>query len=614
MLQNDKDVGKSKPGRPPGGLAGHNHWLLANLSTAGLVALLLTLGLLIIHARSGPSTPPQIARKLATPTERVGPATATPEPTQSVPVETTTQPAPTGHSGRALPVERGRFFAASGACALCHTNMVDEAGADVSTDADWCSTMMANSARDVFWQATLRSEVLSSPDYQAAIEDKCATCHMPMARFTSVARGGQGQVLDAGYLSSEDELHTLAMDSVACTACHQIAAEGLGDPDSFSGGWVIDTELPMGERLGFGPYTVDEAQIAVMQGGSGFVPTQGPHLSESEMCATCHTLFTSVISPSGEIAGRFPEQTPYLEWLHSDYVETKSCQSCHMPAAQGGVQLSVTGGPPRSPFSQHIFVGGNTYMPQVLKTFASEMAVTASSDDFDATIERTLDQLQRRTATVRVENPNLSDARLSCDVVVENQAGHKFPSSYPARRAWLHFAVRDADGEVVFESGAVNPDGSIAGNVNDTDATAYEPHYQVIDQPDQVQIYETIIRNTTGDITTVLMHAAEYAKDNRVLPAGFDKGTAPAEIAAYGRALDDADFDGGGDRIHYVVGVGDAQGPFSVTAELLYQSISARWADNLRRHEAPEIVRFFEFREAVPLTAVTVARQEMKVE
>jgi hypothetical protein len=47
-----------------------------------------------------------------------------------------------------------------------------------------------------------------------------------------------------------------------------------------------------------------------------------------------------------------------------------------------------------------------------------------------------------------------------------------------------------------FESGKQNPDGSIQGNAADTDPLAYEPHYDLITQPDQVQIYEGIMQNS----------------------------------------------------------------------------------------------------------------------
>ena len=47
--------------------------------------------------------------------------------------------------------------------------------------------------------------------------------------------------------------------------------------------------------------------------------------------------------------------------------------------------------------------------------------------------------------------------------------------------------------------------------------------------------------------------ATQYLKDNRLLPRGFDKGTAAAEIAVVGAAADDDDFVGGGDRVRYRV-------------------------------------------------------------
>ena len=52
------------------------------------------------------------------------------------------------------------------------------------------------------------------------------------------------------------------------------------------------------------------------------------------MCATCHTLYTHPLDEDGNEIGEFPEQVPYLEWLHSEYAsdgtDPRSCQDCHM--------------------------------------------------------------------------------------------------------------------------------------------------------------------------------------------------------------------------------------------------------------------------------------------
>ena len=488
---------------------------------------------------------------------------------------------------------------------------MDAAGADVSIDAAWRSTMMANATRDPYWRATFSSEVLKHPDYQE-IKDKCTTCHAPMARFTAFSNGEMGKALGDGFFDPAHQLHSLAMDGVSCTLCHQIREIGFGSPESFSGHYVIDTDTAAGQRETFGSFPVEGSQAAVMSASSGFVPKESQHVRQSELCAVCHTLYTPYLDAAGQIVGEFPEQTPYLEWRDSGYVDTHACQSCHMPQAEGGVVLSVTGGEPRSPFHQHPFVGGNTFVVSMLLQFADVLETTATRPQFSATLYQILDQLQNHTATVAVEDAHISDGRLSADVSVNNQAGHKLPTAYPSRRVWLHLVVRDADGVAVFESGAGNPDGSIAGNNNDVDPASFEPHYVLIDQPDQVQIYESIMGNTDGQVTTTLLRGASYLKDNRLLPSGFREVN--PDIGVRGKAAKDPDFVAGGDRVHYdVILPQNAPGPFSVTAELCYQAIGFRWTNNLKQHSSPEIDLFFELQEDVSNSPIVIDRVTFEV-
>jgi hypothetical protein len=169
--------------------------------------------------------------------------------------------------------------------------------------------------------------------------------------------------------------------------------------------------------------------------------------------------------------------------------------------------------------------------------------------------------------------------------------------------------VRDAAGRVVFESGALNPNGSITGNDNDADAQRFEPHYREITTADQVQIYESVMADSNGGLTTGLLNAVRFIKDNRLLPPGFNKQAAAAEIQPQGDAMADPDFTGSGDHIRYSVNVGSATGPFQVEAELLYQVISYRWAENLKKYDAPEPRRFVGYyQEMAGGSAVIVAR------
>lgn len=499
----------------------------------------------------------------------------------------------------ALPTERGDYFATSGVCATCHKNLVDAAGNDVSLDTFWRGTMMANSARDPYWQASVRAEVLSNPSYDAIIQDKCTTCHTPMARTTQAFLGSQGVLLDEGFLHPENEFNTLALDGISCTLCHQIEATNLGEPESFDGHYVIDEKKIVGERLSYGPYETDEVQAIVMKSASGYIPERGEHIQTSALCGTCHTLYTPTVDNSGEVVGMFPEQMPYIEWLASDHADTHSCPDCHMPTAPGEVILSVTGGPPRSSFSLHSFAGGNTYALKLLEAYGEDLKVTASSEQINAALDRALIQLQEQTAQISIIDPQLDGNALSFQVAIDSQVGHKFPSGFPSRRVWVHLQVIDASNKVVFESGAWDDLGAIFGNDNDLDDSAFEPHYEVISDPEQVQIYEAVMGNVDAEVTTTLLRGAEYLKDNRLLPTGFNKDTVSADIAVYGKAIKDANFVGGGDAFEVQLDLGEADGPITVKAELLYQSIGFRWAHNLNRFEAPEPQRFLDFYENV---------------
>ncbi len=109
-----------------------------------------------------------------------------------------------------------------------------------------------------------------------------------------------------------------------------------------------------------------------------------------------------------------------------------------------------------------------------------------------------------------------------------------------------------------------------------------------------------------GAVTTGLLTAVRYAKDNRVLPRGFDKATAHHDIAVQGAAATDAGFTDAGHTIRYEIGAAGRPGPLTVTAELLYQPIAFRWAHNLESRPAAETDRFVGYYEAMASVSVAV--------
>jgi hypothetical protein len=504
-------------------------------------------------------------------------------------------------------------FHTSDRCLACHNGLTTPEGKDVSIGFAWRASIMANSSRDPYWQASVRRETLDHPEVRDKIQDECSVCHMPITRYEAKLQKKEGPVFAFLPFNQHNDLQSAqAQDGVTCSVCHQISKQKLGTLESFTGGFVVEQPEGKDDHPEFGPYSIQPGQALVMQSSTGgFRPTLGEHIVDSALCGSCHTLYTTARGEGGKDLGRFPEQVPYLEWLHSDYAGQKNCQTCHMAEVHGPAPIAAVLGVDRLGVRQHFFSGGNFFMQRLLNRYRDELAVAALPQELTSAAQRTSQFLQSGSARVTI--PSISDdaGRLDIQVFVENLTGHKMPTAYPSRRAWLHVAVRDANGRTVFESGALKPDGSIAGNDNDEDATRFEPFYRRITSSDQVEIYEPILGDSAGHVTTGLLHAIRYLKDTRLLPHGFNKQTAERDIAVVGEAADDPNFTGDGSRVEYSVAVGDAPGPFHIEAELWYQPIGFRWAHNLGSYQASETQRFVGYYEAMSSgTAIVLARAE----
>ncbi len=545
-----------------------------------------------------------------------GGGSSTPEPT--APAATTPPPPPPD------PVPTGQIaddttdhtfttehFSGSQNCSNCHDGLQDNSGGDVSIVVDWQSTMMANSARDPLWRAKVASEVKRNPALQDEIETTCGRCHAPMASTEAIFAGSETKLFDDGFLHPDNPLFDAATEGVSCTLCHQIGdSPDLGTEAGFSGGFSVADNSGT-DRLLFGQYANPLTQP--MRNAVNFTPAQSDHISASEVCATCHNLTTDVVDTSGNLTNlTFPEQMVYTEWQNSQFGSeqtaglNQSCQECHMPRVDGDIVISnrPPSVSPRPDFARHVFVGGNTYMLDILANNAQELNITATG--FDRTIAETR-ALLATAVSVSLENLVRVGGDLDFDVALTNHTGHKFPSGYPSRRAWIHVKVLDGAGATVFESGAIDAAGRISGLDSDSDPDAFETHYDTITSSDEVQSYETIMENLDGEITWTLNEAAAYRKDNRLLPAGMDKNVVPDTIRPRGSAFTDDDFTGGSDRIHYQIS-GLPSGSYTIEIRVNLQTVAYSYLQDLfRDEEEPRVALFREMDDTARIRFETVA-------
>jgi len=479
----------------------------------------------------------------------------------------------------------------------------------------WQGTMMANAARDPFFLAAVAAEVAADPDHRDEIEAKCLHCHAPMASVEARERGSKG--LSVAGLAGDSDSARLARDGVSCTLCHQILPDGLGEPASFNGGFLVGEDREL-----YGPHR--EPDILPMIRITGYTPREAPHVAESSLCATCHTV---ILDPEGR---RIPEQTPYLEWRNSAFHETQSCQHCHMPLSnRAGARIetriarSTHGGDiprlsPRQPYGRHLFVGGNTLLPAIFRDHRAELSVEAPAAAFEATLGAALEQLQERTARIAVAEIAPHSGGLEITVRIENLAGHRFPTAHPSRRAWLRLRVRDPMGRVLFASGEVDGQGRILGPdgaplPGEAAGGPVEPHRDTLRAPGEVQIYEMVLDSGRGAHSASMLRATGVAKDNRLLPRGWDPARGVADGIAPVGVGGDGNFAGGSDLVHCVVPIAEGQDAFVVEAELLFQTLGSRFAAEFFRNDLPEVRRFQRMFDAADRAPVVVARASLTV-
>jgi hypothetical protein len=348
------------------------------------------------------------------------------------------------------------------------------------------------------------------------------------------------------------------------------------------------------------------------------------------------------------------EQATYLEWLNSEFENEidkknprgKSCQDCHMqrglkdrkhgidirqirtkiaaiqdttyPDAENlaaGEQLLIR--VRDEGYKRHHFSGLNVFLLELFKQCDDVLGVpqvdfmTGSKEGAKHAIENMVRTAREDVAELEVQADSLASNRITARVVVKNKVGHRFPSGVGFRRAFIELAVVQRGNnpgepeQIIWASGRTNDLGVILGADGRPLATeffdrdpksgrqAYQKHHQVISSPDQVRVYEQLLRNARGDFTTSFIHGCEIVKDNRLLPRGWKRKGPGAGLSGHFLQATHPDADTAKDP-RYADGSGTDEVTYQITlpqkmdasrlqvrATLYYQAIPPYYLWNL---------------------------------
>lgn len=219
---------------------------------------------------------------------------------------------------------------------------------------------------------------------------------------------------------------------------------------------------------------------------------------------------------------------------------------------------------------------------------------TASSDAaWDETISNTKVSL-RNASQLNITNWQVIADTLYLNLEVKNKTGHKLPSGYPSRLGWLQVVLTSPiTGDTLYANGVMDADGHIAGR-----DFPYEPHHEVSYSDQDVQIYELVMQDMHGQLTTRLNGAASPFKDNRLLPLGFRTTHSTYDtVAIWGNAATDEDYatnsQQGADHIEYRIPVPEGVMTGDLHLSFRYQSLPARWMNDLFSHDSIQEVNRF---------------------
>ncbi len=429
-------------------------------------------------------------------------------------------------------------------CDTCHTESIYDR---------WRGSLMSQSGRDPLMWAALHVANIDAPN----AGEYCLRCHTTKGWYAGRSHPADGSALEPEDINS----------GVACDLCHRLvdpvpsttdetvqldeairAALTIPIPDGFvgSGSLILD---PLDNRRG--PFSFNNSLPYHTAYKTDYFNQIGEAITRSRLCGACHNVSNPVLSwdadrgqywpnqmdsspPDYLDQNLFPIETTFDEWLYSDFARggvyapqfaggdpdgiVETCQDCHMERTTGDAADSAfspifrdcqsTGCLP-----EHRFVGGNTWVPELLNNSAWRLSTILDSSYLSETTQLAESMLEKAASlTVTL---SITDTGKVANVRVINNTGHKLPTGYPeGRQMWINLQAYDQTGLLVYESGGY--DYQTGQLLRDMDIKVYEAKQGL------TQELAALLGKSSGESFHFVLNNI-VIKDNRIPPQGYTR-------------------------------------------------------------------------------------------
>jgi hypothetical protein len=344
-------------------------------------------------------------------------------------------------------------------CGGCHWEIQEQ----------WTNSMHNLSHKDPIYNRVanfLRQGLTQAGEIEEA--ESCVKCHTPVG----VVTGFPKKLSDD--LSKTPEIAT---QGIQCDYCHSV----VDTTRMYNNGLVLSPghgEDDPGVK--YGPFDDSEPD---------FHEAAFSKLHQSaKICGTCHNV--------KHVAFGTDLETTYTEWENSPYNDPDPekrivCQGCHMYQRPG---IPATGSTkrPKNPGSAtddsverphiftHYFVGANT-------------GVTGQFGDKEKSLMA--EERLRNAADISLDIKQLTKKQLGV-MVLNSGAGHSIPTGVgDLRQVWLEISIRDANQNLVFESGFLDKKNELS---------------------DDTIIFRTVLGDGKGNPVVNLAKAKQVLSDTRI--------------------------------------------------------------------------------------------------